>query len=50
VLWHARGWACGRQAVPSLIMFVGMARMAESNQVHIGIVAALTAHLLVMNL
>lgn len=33
-----------------LIMFMCMARMAESNQVHIGIVASLTSHPLMVHL
>jgi hypothetical protein len=33
----------------ALVVFVGMARMAEGNQVYIGIVPSLTSHLSVMH-
>src|SRR5437879_283129 len=50
MLWHARRWACGNNLLHTLVMFVGMARIAKSNQVHIGIVASLTSHLFVVHL
>jgi hypothetical protein len=50
MLWHARRLACGNNLLHTLVMFVGVAGMAESNQVHIGIVASLTSHPLVVHL
>ena len=50
MLWHARRLACGNNLLHMLVMFVGVARMAESNQVHFGIVATLTSHPLVVHL
>jgi hypothetical protein len=50
MLLHARRWARGNNLLHTLFMFVDVARMAESNQVHIGIVASLTSHPLVVHL
>jgi len=50
MLWHARRLACGNNLLHTLVMFVGVARMAESNQVHVGIVASLTSHLSMVHL
>ena len=49
MFWHARRWACGNNLLHTLVMFVGVARMAESNQVHIGIVTSLTSHSLMVH-
>jgi hypothetical protein len=48
--WHARRWACGNNLFHALVMFVAVAGMTESNQVHIGIVASLTSHPLMVHL
>ena len=50
MFWHARRWACGNNLLHTLVMFVGVARMAEGDEVHIGIVASLTSHLSVVHL
>jgi hypothetical protein len=50
VLCHARRWHCGDNLFHALVVLVGVAVMAESNQVHIGIVASLTSHLFVVYL
>jgi hypothetical protein len=50
MLWHARRWACGNNLLLALVMFVGMARMAERNQVRMGIATSLTSHLFVVHL
>jgi hypothetical protein len=42
--------ACSNNLLHTLVMFVGVARMAESNQVQIRIVASLTSHLFVVHL
>jgi hypothetical protein len=46
---EAQVHVCWRDTA-DLIMFMCMARMAESNQVHIGIVASLTSHPFVVSL
>ena len=43
-------WARGNNLLHTLVMFVGVARMAEGDEVHIGIVASLTSHLSVVHL
>jgi hypothetical protein len=50
MLWHARRLACGNNVLHTLVMFVGVARMAESNEVHFGIVATLTSRPLMVYL
>ena len=50
MLWHARRLACGNNLLHTLVMFVGVARMAESNEVHFGIVATLTSRPLMVYL
>ena len=49
VLWTL-GDERGDNLFHALVMLVGVAVMAESNQVHFGIVATLTSHPLVVHL